>query len=329
MVDDKIFFNGDLNSPISCCIAIASHISNAKRIGYLFECLDSLVNQSVIIPVYLSISFENQDLNRMFGMEFMQRTYLHNDALYLYVRDQKTSQMRHLDLLYQVIKEKYHWMMFCDDDDTYAENRVKAFLQLIQKYKDEFNTSNNDFVGIYESEYNKDHRNKRHEYWCYCVKPTIFNRFMETVRQYPDVLDNTCCDVFFAEYMRRLGNKYVFAYTSDKYYNYRVDNNDDSITGVIRNSTKIIRQPRLDLNEMNTVEIATELNDYLNENISIYLHDIFLYSIVGSKFDDILKLEFKIEYSILSIISEEHMNKMQKLHEYLRVIANEIYDVKL
>lgn len=329
MVDNKTFFDGDLNSPISCCIAIASHISNAKRIGHLFECLDSLVNQTIVIPIYLSISFENQELNQMFGLELIKRTYLHTDALYLYIRDKKTAQMRHLDLLYPVIKEKYNWMMFCDDDDTYVENRVEVYLQLLQKYHMEVNMLNKDFVGIYESEYDKDHRNKRHEYWCYCIKPTIFNLFMETIRQYPDVLDNTCCDVFFAEYMRRLGNQYVFAYISDKYYNYRVDNNDDSITGAIRKSTKIIRKPRLDLNETNSGEIATELNGYLNENLSIYLHDIFLYSIVGSNFDDILKLEFKTEYGILSMIDEEHINKMRTLHEYLREIANQIYDVKL
>ena len=44
------------------CIVIASHISNPKRIGHLIECLTSLIQQSVIIPIYLSISFETLEL---------------------------------------------------------------------------------------------------------------------------------------------------------------------------------------------------------------------------------------------------------------------------
>ena len=37
------------------CVVIASHISKEKRIEYLIECLKSLINQDVVIPIYLSI----------------------------------------------------------------------------------------------------------------------------------------------------------------------------------------------------------------------------------------------------------------------------------
>ena len=48
----------DANLPTTpFCIAIASHISNPLRVNYLQECLRSLVNQSIHISIYLSISF--------------------------------------------------------------------------------------------------------------------------------------------------------------------------------------------------------------------------------------------------------------------------------
>ena len=48
------------------CIAIGSHIKSNKRINYLLECLESLLNQTVVIPIYLSISFENDEIKAEF-----------------------------------------------------------------------------------------------------------------------------------------------------------------------------------------------------------------------------------------------------------------------
>ena len=51
------------------CVFIASHISNEKRIKYLKECLNSLINQTVQIHIYLSISFANDELLNFFNKE--------------------------------------------------------------------------------------------------------------------------------------------------------------------------------------------------------------------------------------------------------------------
>ena len=46
-------------SHINCCIIIPAHIYANSHITYLDECLQSLINQTLVIPVYLSISFDN------------------------------------------------------------------------------------------------------------------------------------------------------------------------------------------------------------------------------------------------------------------------------
>ena len=45
--------------PNNYCILIASHISKGERVCYLKECLNSLINQTMKVPIYVSISFEN------------------------------------------------------------------------------------------------------------------------------------------------------------------------------------------------------------------------------------------------------------------------------
>jgi len=45
------------------CIAIASHIREISRVSFLLETLTSLVNQSIKIPIYLSISFDNDAIS--------------------------------------------------------------------------------------------------------------------------------------------------------------------------------------------------------------------------------------------------------------------------
>jgi len=78
--------------------------------------------------------------------------------------------------------------MFCDDDDTYERTRVEKIimniyyseLQCSQTNKN--NNKNNKIVGIYESSFGKDHREHRHEYWCYCVHSTMLETFYDKLK---------------------------------------------------------------------------------------------------------------------------------------------------
>jgi hypothetical protein len=311
------------------CIIIASHISNPKRIGHLFECLSSLLTQTIVVPIYLSISFENKELQNQYATLFSGITRLHDTMLHTIVRTEKTPQMRHMDKLIPLIENKHDWLLFCDDDDTYEPQRVEIFVNTIVKsLNDITQIPDNQFVGIYESVEGKPHTEKRQEYWCYCVHVQLLIRFMEILRPYPDVIDNKCCDVLFGEYLRRLNSKMLYAIVNLKLYNYRIDNNSDSITGEIKQLGNVVRKP-MDVTPDNMEECAKDLDNYLDEHIDIYIHDTYLRTIVGMDFDTILKYEFMNEYNVLGLVKKEHMQKIYDFHSRLRQVANLVFDVKL
>jgi len=311
------------------CIIIASHISNPKRIGHLIECLSSLLKQTIVVPIYLTISFENKDLQNQYALLFSEIKFLHDDKLHTIIRTTKTPQMRHIELLLPIIEKKHNWVMFCDDDDTYEPHRVQVFINTIIKgLNDIQHIPDKQFAGIYESIDGKPHTEKRQEYWCYCVHIDLLIRFMDILKPYPDVIDNKCCDVLFGEYLRRLNNNLLYAIIDFKLYNYRVDDNSDSITGEIKQTSHIVRKP-MNVTPENMEECAKDLDKYLDSNIDIYLHDTYLRTIVGMDFDNILKHEFMIEYNVLKLVKKEHMQKIFDFHSRLRQIANLVFDVKL
>ena len=312
------------------CIIIASHISNPKRIGHLFECLTSLLSQTIVVPIYLSISFDNKDLQNQYATLFSGITTLHNTMLHTIVRTEKTPQMRHMEKLLPLIEKKHQWVLFCDDDDTYEPQRVEIFINTIVKgMHDIKQMPDKQFVGIYESIEDKPHTEKRQEYWCYCVRMDLLTRFMELLNPYGDVIDNKCCDVLFGEYLRRLNpNTMLYAIVNVKLYNYRIDDNSDSITGEIKQASNVVRKPMV-VNNDNMEECAKDLDKYLDDHIDIYLHDTYLRTIVGMDFDTILKHEFLNEYNVLGMVKKEYMQKIYDFHSRLRQIANLVFDVKL
>ena len=83
----------------SFCIAIASHISNPNRIQYLIECLQSLINQTIQICVYLSISFETTEIRDI----FLNSIKIESPKISVFIREQKTPQMRHFYLLLNLL----------------------------------------------------------------------------------------------------------------------------------------------------------------------------------------------------------------------------------
>ena len=76
-------------------------------------------------------------------------------------------------------------------------------------------------------------------------------------------------------------------------------------------------------------ECAKELDAYLDKELQIYIHDTFLRTIVGNKFDDILRHEFLSEYVILGMVKKEHIEAMYNYHMRLLQIANSMYHIKI
>lgn len=315
-------------NPKSACIIIASHMSNPKRITYLMECLNSLLTQSLPIEIYLSISFENDNIRDIFAEVYAEQKHLHSELLYIYIKPRKTPQMRHMEELLPLIENKHHWVMFSDDDDTYEKDRVLAVLQTIVNCLDQITKMpDKELIGVYESTFGKDHREQRHEFWCYCVHISMLNKFMNKVRPFPDILEHKCCDVLFGEYLRRANLNMLYGVIKEKYYNYRVHNNSDSITGEIQVRTKLVRAPRI-ITETNKKECANELNEYLSKELGIYIHDTYVRTIIGNVFDEILRCEFKNEYEILNLIDQKYVEEIREYHVRLRNLANDLYDIK-
>jgi hypothetical protein len=307
------------------CIFIASHISNSRRIGYLFECIHSLLKQTIPVSIYLSISFETTELKHSFAVSFSEEDAFKNTLLYLTVKERKTPQMRHMYEWLPMIEQKHSWIMFCDDDDTYENNRCEVFMQSIESG---LTVQEGRFVGAYESTFGKNHREQRHEFWCYCVHQQILRHFMEIVAKHPDVLDNKCCDVLFGEYLRRSRPELLYLQITTPLYHYRVSDNSDSVTGVIQTRNKLVRRAK-EITEENMQECAKELDEYLNSELSIYLHDTYLRTLIGQSFEEILKNEFKSEIAVLHLIDKQHLAKIKGLHIHLREICNRIYDIKI
>jgi hypothetical protein len=318
-------------SPKDVCIFIASHMSKSNRILYLMECLDSLIHQQVQIPIYLSISFENPEIQG----ECMNQldtivAKTQPEFLNITIRQQKTPQMRHFHLLHQEVGQKHTWFMFCDDDDTYTTDRTVSFMKAISIGLT--NLPNKPMAGVYESVSCKDHAAQRHEYWCYCVNTDLLSRFFETVAPHPLILNNTCCDVLFGEYLRRLSSKWTFVMLHKRCYHYRVDQNADSITGSIQSKhgqyhPRLSSPPAITSPEWATYVI--EWNDFLRENMHIYLHDAYLRTLVGYSFDQILHHEFLANYPLLDYVDQTHVRQLADLHASVISVCEQLYDVSI
>ena len=313
--------------PNTMCIIIASHMSKSSRIPYLIECLKSHISATIPITIYLSISFETFDIKAACLQHFAEIVDPHKQICVL-IREQKTPQMRHIQLTFDEMRPEHEWILFCDDDDTYVPNRVERFAESIVHCINLKLNPDIVLAGVYESTFGKEHREQRHEFWCYCVRRMILERFLIGLKPYPDVLDNKCCDVLFGEYLRRSKPHYLFAQLTEQLYNYRIDNNTDSVTGFIKMNqhkySNITNPPPLNSMEWSTYVL--NWNDYLHDTIDVYLHDIYLRTLVGMPFEDILVAEFKANRPLLEFIDVNLYEKMVDQYNSVRLVCDKVYD---
>uniref|UniRef100_A0A6C0IPI8 Glycosyltransferase 2-like domain-containing protein n=1 Tax=viral metagenome TaxID=1070528 RepID=A0A6C0IPI8_9ZZZZ len=287
------------------------------------------------ISIYLSISFETDDLVSELDKQLQNNDTISSCGfLNIYRRQKKTSQMLHFYLLLETCKLSHEWIMFCDDDDTYEPNRSMHIAKIITTAKHQIEnetTGQLHLAGVYESTFGKSHRQHRHEYWCYCVNKQLLEDFYNIIYVHPEVINDKCCDVLFAEYLRRKANNWIFLQLPVKYYNYRVENNADSVTGNIKAKqskyTLTTKPPDIASNVWS--EYVFGWNEYVHENMPGYLHDTYLRSIVGCSLDTILQSEFLANYPLLPFVDKDHEEKISKKHAYLREVCNELYDIKI
>ena len=314
--------------PKDFCIFVASHVSKEQRLDYLTICLKSLIYQELKIPIYLSISFENELLKEGFEKQHSEFDNLCSFLNVNYMKD-KTSQMRHYYELLKKNGNKHKWIMFCDDDDTYEPTRTFLFAKYLTYGEEQVEKPKYIMSGAYEGEEN--HRQKRHEYWTYCVKNTIMNEFYKGIENHAEIIDNKCCDVLFGEFLRRKNENHIFLQIKHKCYNYRIEENSGSITAFIQskqNKYTINSKPPAEEDE-NWEKYKNDWESFVLENIEIFLHDTYLKTIVGFTLEDIIKGEFLHNYKLLDKINNEPKERIEKLYYYLRSVCNKIFDTKL
>jgi glycosyltransferase involved in cell wall biosynthesis len=318
-------------------ILIASHISNKRRIHYLQECLQSIsqqsqLNSSLIAPntfspyirVYISISFETEELKdetinllQTFSPKFLQYK----------IQPTKTSQFKHYQSAVQDLACKYDWYWFCDDDDTYEPDRIATFINIVKMHEHD-----PAFTGVYESSVGQTHQQYRYEYWAYCVRSAILERFFAVVQD-DEVLDNKCCDILLVEYLRRLDPTQYTFYRIDvapdrPLYRYRKTDNETSVTETILKSQQYLWTPNPPpITDPGFADYIVRWNEYLHDNLDFYMHDMFLRTVVGCDLEYILRTEFQADYPYLDFVDVQHKERMIEQYEKTRDLCVSLYMV--
>ena len=95
----------------------ASHLSSEKRVAFLVNAINSIMNQKHKTCLFVSVSYENSEL----GISLKKKVRYPQDNLKIFFHaDTKLSQFEHYDFLVQQIDPLFinrKWVMFMDDDD--------------------------------------------------------------------------------------------------------------------------------------------------------------------------------------------------------------------
>jgi hypothetical protein len=317
--------------PKDYCIFIASHVSKHERIPFFKDCLLSLIKQKMPICIYVSISFKNEELKQStLEMIIEHKTINSCGFLNILVRKDQCSQMQHFQLLLEEINDRHKWIMFCDDDDTYDTERTYKIACLITLGVQQY--TNHAFfkiAGLYESTYGKDHREHRHEYWCYCVHKDIITTFYTQLQNNKDVLEHSCCDVLFGEYLRRKSQEWGYLRLTETCYHYRTDENPESITHFITSQQNKYTNRSIPPSKEDPTweEYIQGYNNFLHENMKAFEHDLYVLCVIGIEFDAFLKREFLANYSILNYVDSCHVEGLRAKHNYWIPIFRSIYEI--
>ena len=179
------------------CVFVASHINYDGQNDLLKECLSSLINQTKKPDIFVSISFSEKKYRLEFVHKILSNFLKYVNFLY---SDDHLYQMEHLHKLTEKFANKYDLIMFCDDDDTYASDRVETFM-----YAHENGLSNSkDFIlGGVKEIMDSNHPLVSPEFWCYGLKPEIliefFKRFSSNGKI--DLLKHIFSDMYLRAYL--------------------------------------------------------------------------------------------------------------------------------
>ena len=209
-------------------VLIPSHINYKGQTELLDKCIVSLLEQTVIPDIYISISFDNDYFKNDFKTNILRKYFKEPNIRFIISNEQKF-QMEHLYILSNKIPyiKKYDLYMFSDDDDTYHSRRVDNFSYAFEKGKNNIDN----FQGIREN-INNDNK-KSPEYWAYGIKPVVIERFFNYFdNEKLKLLKHKLADIYFRNYLWIINGNWICI--REILYNYNI-NNPNSICGKIGN----------------------------------------------------------------------------------------------
>lgn len=266
---------------INICIIVASHISTAVRVKYLCDCLNSLLEQTLVIPIILSISFEDELVFTIYKKQMEMKKLSNNPNITVIIRENKTAQFRHIFKVFESVKHKYDYFMFCDDDDTYNNTRVYKFVNSLLYG---LNTADSRiFAGVCEIDevYLRD--KKSIEYWNYLLCSNILQEFITKIQVggFDNFVDNFMFDMLFGYYlMMKICNDIITVMEiKEKLYNYNI--HDNSVTGIW--STPLICDEFIP--QKSIQEYKNDLSSRLKYVIPKLKQNIFYSNSVGNNYD--------------------------------------------
>ena len=191
-------------------VLIPTHIYYDNQLLLLERCLNSLINQIYKIDIFVSVSYEND----IFKEKFLNIIYnnFHNKCNFI-INPIKIYQMEHLYKLFNIIKNKYDLIMFCDDDDYYLRERVENFYI---GYNEHFNSLCSGIREIYKNPLIFD----IDEYWQYGLTNKTLEDFFTIFERYNrlHLFKHKFADMYLSCYLR-------YSQKNHKYMNMVFDKN--------------------------------------------------------------------------------------------------------
>ncbi len=215
---------------------IASHLDCKERLSNFLQLIDNIKEQIDYyekIELSASISHGNfiskQELLHVLGL-----TNQYNFKYY--VHEEKQSQFMHYKFLTSTLHyndDENTWILFSDDDDEWANNRLGIYQYLLE------NINNDDYhltTSICYASKNVPMINYIGTYVDYCVKLKYLKIFFDNTHE--QQLNNKYCDSYFVKYIRYYGkgilkiayctdDTILYNWTKHNYYEY--DNNIENI----------------------------------------------------------------------------------------------------
>lgn len=225
---------------IPCVVFCASHIKNQQQLELLKCTIESILNQSTKVSMWISISTRMSSLD----IPYIDEPFVHIFPHY----QKRLSQFEHFMFLVNQLEQNGFelnktFCIFCDDDDYSHPYRVEFYSN--SKDKGQHSLLAKDAILLLEnSQYENtqickliDNLEEKegingHEYFMFCVRASILKRFCEILIQYK-CIRSPICDILLSSVLinsntlsrscRPLSWLYVYNTHPEKNRNYEIE----------------------------------------------------------------------------------------------------------